>query len=214
METIYLQNVCPKVFQTLDLSDSDIWRKAISFHKGEIYLLEAASGTGKTSLCSFLYGYRNDYEGLISFDDKVIRFFQVKEWASIRKLSLSILFQDLRLFPELTAFENVQIKNNLTHHQSKKKILSFFERLGIQDKLYSKVEVLSYGQQQRVAFIRSLCQPFDFILLDEPISHLDDENASNMAELLLEETQISSAGILVTSIGKHLPLPYNQTLRI
>ena len=212
MESIRLQSVCPTIFQSLDLSASDVWRKNLSFRKGEHYLLEAASGTGKSSLCSYLYGYRHDYEGLITFDEKEIRSLKVKEWTKIRKTSISILFQDMRLFPELTAFENVQIKNRLTHYQTKKTIFSFFERLGIQDKLNSKVELLSFGQQQRVAFIRALCQPFDFILLDEPISHLDDVNAMIISELLLEEIQKTGAGILVTSIGKHLPLTYNQTL--
>ena len=103
MEKISLQEVCPKIFQSLDLSQSDVWRKDITFHKGESYLLEAASGTGKSSLCSYLYGYRNDYEGLITFDYEPIRSFKIKEWTAVRKSSISILFQDLRLFPELTA---------------------------------------------------------------------------------------------------------------
>ena len=214
MEKISLQGVCPKIFQSLDLSQSDVWRKDITFHKGESYLLEAASGTGKSSLCSYLYGHRNDYEGLITFDYEPIRSFKIKEWTAVRKSSISILFQDLRLFPELTALENVLIKNRLTNYQSKKAIIELFEKLGIQDKLNSKVEILSFGQQQRVAFIRSLCQPMDFILLDEPISHLDDANATVMSAILLEEIQKSGAGIIVTSIGKHLPLIYNQTLRL
>ena len=214
MEKISLQGVCPKIFQSLDLSQSDVWRKDITFHKGESYLLEAASGTGKSSLCSYLYGYRNDYEGLITFDYEPIRSFKIKEWTAVRKSSISILFQDLRLFPELTALENVLIKNRLTNYQTKKEIIELFEKLGIQDKLNSKVEILSFGQQQRVAFIRSLCQPMDFILLDEPISHLDDANATVMSAILLEEIQKSGAGIIVTSIGKHLPLIYNQTLRL
>ena len=66
--------------------------------------------------------------------------------------------------------------------------------------------MLSFGQQQRVAFIRSLCQPFDFIFLDEPISHLDDENSAIMSQLLMEETEKQGAGVIVTSIGKHLEL--------
>jgi putative ABC transport system ATP-binding protein len=74
--------------------------------------------------------------------------------------------------------------------------------------------MLSFGQQQRVAFIRSLCQPFDFIFLDEPISHLDDENSAIMSQLLMEETEKQGAGVIVTSIGKHLELPYDETLRL
>ena len=68
-----------------------------------------------------------------------------------------MLFQDLRIFTELTALENVQLKNNLTGCKKKKEILSFFEQLGIADKINVKAGKLSFGQQQRVAFIRALC---------------------------------------------------------
>ena len=125
-----------------------------------------------------------------------------------------MLFQDMRLFTELTAMENILLKNNLTHFKSKKEIVSFFEAMGIADKLDSKVGRLSFGQQQRVAFIRSLCQPFDFIFLDEPVSHLDDTNGEIMGGILMDEASKQGAGIIVTSIGKHITLPYTETLKL
>ncbi len=73
---------------------------------------------------------------------------------------------------------------------------------------------MSFGQQQRVAFIRALAQPYDFILADEPVSHLDDANGSQMGQLLLEEAQRQGAAIIVTSIGKHLDLPYDQHITL
>ena len=125
-----------------------------------------------------------------------------------------MLFQDLRIFTELTALENVQLKNNLTGYKKKKEILSLFEKLGISDKLNVKAGKLSFGQQQRVAFIRAFCQPFDFLFLDEPISHLDEENGRIMSRILVEEADRQGAGIIVTSIGKHLELNYTKTLKL
>ena len=87
-----------------------------------------------------------------------------------------MLFQELRLFTELTAWENIQLKNSLTGYKSKKEIKVWFEMFGIADKWDTPVGKMSFGQQQRVALVRALCQPFDFIFLDEPISHLDEEN--------------------------------------
>lgn len=171
-------------------------------------------GTGKSSLCSYIYGYRRDYQGIISFDGRNIRSFSVGEWADVRKHSLSILFQELRIFPELTALENVLLKNRLTNHKKKKEILALFEATGIPDKTDERAGKLSFGQQQRVAFIRSLCQPFDFIFLDEPISHLDNDNSAIMSRLLMEEAGKQGAGIIVTSIGKHLELEYDETFRL
>lgn len=214
MYSIHLQQTLPQVFAGLDAITSDVWHQDIVFHKGKSYLVEAASGTGKSSICSYIYGYRRDYQGIINFDERNIRSLSVNEWVEVRKNSLSILFQELRIFPELTAFENVQLKNRLTNFKKKKEVLALFETLGVDDKVNEKAAKLSFGQQQRVAFIRSLCQPFDFIFLDEPISHLDDENGLIMSRLLTEEVERQGAGIIVTSIGKHLPLNYDETLKL
>ena len=210
MNSIHLQHTLPQVFADRNIVVSEVWHQDLTLRKGEHYLLEAASGTGKSSFCSYLYGYRQDYQGIICFDEKNIRGFSTDEWVEVRRRSLSILFQELRIFPELTALENIRLKNQLTGWKKKKEILTLLERLGIADKKDEKAGKLSFGQQQRVAFVRSLCQPFDFILLDEPISHLDDENAAIMAQLLTEEADRQGAGIIVTSIGKHLPMHYDR----
>lgn len=214
MNNIHLRQTLPQVFADRDAITSDIWHQQITFSKGKSYLIEAASGTGKSSLCSYIYGYRRDYQGIINFDERNIRSLSVSEWGNIRRQSLSILFQELRIFPELTALENVLLKNRLTNHKKKKEIITLFETMGIADKTNVKAGKLSFGQQQRVAFIRSLCQPFDFIFLDEPVSHLDDENGAIMSRLLTEEAGRQQAGIIVTSIGKHLPLAYNEVYKL
>lgn len=210
MNSIHLRQTLPEVFADRNSIHSDIWHRDFTFRKGETYLIEAASGTGKSSLCSYIYGYRNDYQGIICFDESNIKSYTVEQWCNIRKHSISMLFQDLRLFSELTAFENIQLKNKLTGWKKKREILSLFETLRIGDKIHVKAGKLSFGQQQRVAFIRSLCQPLDFIFLDEPTSHLDDENSEIMKEIVLSEAGKQKAGIVITSIGKHPELPYGQ----
>jgi ABC-type lipoprotein export system ATPase subunit len=202
------------VFSGKDRIDSEVWHKDVEFERGHFYLIEAASGTGKSSLCSYIYGYRNDYEGIIAFDGNNIRNLSVKQWVDIRKRSLSMLFQDLRLFTELTAMENVLLKNSLTGFKKKKDIKDLFYELGIGDKMDVEVGKMSFGQQQRVALIRALCQPFDFLFLDEPVSHLDDVNAKNMARILTEEAMRQGGGVIVTSIGKHLELDYTKKLML
>ena len=204
MNSIHLQQTLPQVFADRNSVTSDVWHQDLFFRKGEMYLIEAASGTGKSSLCSYIYGYRNDYQGIINFDETNIKAYSVKQWVDLRKHSLSMLFQDLRIFTELSALENVQLKNNLTGCKKKKEILSFFEQLGIADKINVKAGKLSFGQQQRVAFIRALCQPFDFLFLDEPISHLDDDNSRIMGELIIAEAKAQGAGVIATSIGNHI----------
>lgn len=214
MHTLSLRQCLPAVFAGRDAIESDVWHQSLTFQKGENYLIEAASGTGKSSLCSYIHGYRNDYQGLILFDDKNIRQLSVKEWTVIRQRHISMLFQELRLFVELTAWENIQLKNNLTSYKSKKEIKGWFDLLGIADKWDTPVGKLSFGQQQRVAFMRALCQPFDFIFLDEPISHLDEQNGVLMAQLLSDEVTKQGAGVVLTSIGKAPQLNFTKTLKL
>lgn len=214
MKQIKLQRTLPAVFSGRNNQSSEVWLRDFCFERGQYYLIEAESGTGKSSLCSYLYGYRHDYEGQICFDDTNISHLSARQWVKIRRESLSLLFQELRLFPELTALENIQLKNSLTHHKSPEDIGLLLERLQIADKANTVTGKLSFGQQQRVAFIRSLCQPFDFLLLDEPISHLDENNARIMADILTSEARQRNAGIIVTSVGKPLPLDYQHILKL
>lgn len=214
MNNIQLVNTLPNVFQNRMDIESDIWQKDITFEKGKTYLLEANSGTGKSSLCSYIYGYRRDYQGQILFDGEDISQYTIDQWTSVRKKHISLLWQELRLFPELTALENVQIKNKLTGMQKKKQILEWFDILGITDKQDVKIGQMSLGQQQRVALIRSLCQPFDFLFVDEPISHLDDTNSEIMGRVMMAEAKKQGAGIVATSIGKHIELPYDQVFNL
>lgn len=214
MDRIVFEKVVPHVFRNADNMISEVWNNEIMFEKNHLYLVEAASGKGKSTFCSYIIGYRHDYEGSILFDDVNVSTFRKSQWTGIRQVSISYLFQELRLFPELTAFENVQIKNRLTGFKSKSEIELWFDRLEIRDKMHDKVDVMSYGQQQRVALMRALVQPFDFILLDEPISHLDDDNAAIMGDLLMEEAHKQEAGVIITSIGKHMCLDYEKIFKL
>ena len=73
MDKITLDNTVPLIFSGKDMSASQVWQKSLTLERGGIYLIEAESGTGKTSLCSYLTGYRNDYEGRILFDSQDVR---------------------------------------------------------------------------------------------------------------------------------------------
>lgn len=214
MEQITFDHVIPKVFATVEDLNSEIWNSTATFKRGGLYLVEAASGKGKSTFCSYVIGYRNDYTGKILFDNDDIKDYKSGKWSELRRNSISHLFQELRLFPELTAMENVLINNQLTQHSETEKILSWFERLGIPEKTDQKIGMMSFGQQQRVAMMRALAQPFDVLLVDEPISHLDDYNSQIMADIMMEEAKKQNACVIVTSIGKHMNLPYDKTYKL
>ncbi len=216
MDKIEFNNVCPDIFRLReDLSASDIWRKeSVAFERGKRYLIECASGTGKSSFCSYLLGMRNDFSGQILFDGRNTSSYSTKEWIELRKSGISLMFQELRLFPELTAYENVEIRNCLSHATSHNVIAEWFERLGLGDKMTSQLGLMSFGQQQRVALMRALVSDFDFLLLDEPTSHLDDTNSDIMATLINEEARKRGAGVIVTSIGRHMNMEYDYVFAL
>ena len=214
MDRIELKGVVPEIFATREQTISGIWFKDICFERGKSYLIYATSGTGKSSLCSFLYGQRGDYRGNILFDGEDVNHYDTNRWSDIRQHEIAILFQELRLFGELTALENVLIKNNITNHKSEAEIVALFEELGIADKLHSRIDRMSYGQQQRVALIRALCQPYSFLLLDEPISHLDDANSDIMRDVILRDAKEQGAAIIATSIGKQMNIDYDLCLNL
>lgn len=214
MQTITLEHTLPRVFVSEDIPDSDVWRNTPVFEKGSFYLVEAASGGGKSSMCAYIFGARTDYEGHILFDGRDSRLLSMDQWLELRRTSLAYLPQELSLFPELSAWENVRLKNRLTGHASDRQLEEWFEMLGIASRRDYPAGRLSIGQQQRVAIIRSLCQPFDFILLDEPVSHLDERNNRIAASLIAGEALRQGAGIISTSVGNHILLDYTNRLRL
>lgn len=211
---LQIKQLLPQYFAESSKSSSDIWGKDIAFAKGEMVKIVAPSGSGKTSLIHFIYGIRKEYNGSILYSDKNINNFNAEDFARYRKDHISIVFQDLRLFPEQTVWENLEIKRQLHPYHPAEKIKEMAGRLGIGNKLQTKSRICSYGEQQRVAIIRSLMQPFDFLLLDEPFSHLDKENAQKAMELMLEESAQRKACILFADLERIDYFPFTRLFHL
>jgi putative ABC transport system ATP-binding protein len=201
--TIRLEKMIPLPMLEQDTSGSEVWEaESLLLEQGSYYVVEAPSGRGKTSLLSVIYGIRTDYRGGVSMDEREIVSFTLKEWSLIRKTKLSFIFQGLELFNDLTALENIQLKNRMTGYHSEERILEMAGMLGIAPFLKRKAGILSFGQQQRVAIIRALCQPFNFLLADECFSHMDSENSLIAYQLIREECRVRDAGLVLTSLNK------------
>jgi ABC-type lipoprotein export system ATPase subunit len=214
MDLIQVNNVLPHFISGADAFASEIWCKEVSFRKGENQLVSATSGAGKSSLLAYLFGERNDYQGDILFDGKKNTTLNPKAWHDIRTRQISFIFQGLRLFPELTVYENIVIKNRLTRFKSNKEINQLLDELGMADKKNEKAARLSFGQQQRVAIVRALCQPFDFLFLDEPFSHLDDANIEILSNIISKELQIRQAGMILCSLGPGYLFNYQNRIKL
>lgn len=214
IQAIKLMNVLPEVFAGDPVRPSDVWLTDLTLERGQSCLIEAGSGTGKSSFCSFIYGARTDYQGTISFDDTDIHAFKPTRWQELRRTELAYLQQELGLFPELTAMQNVMLKNRLTDAVSEAEIMHMFEALEVDFRAHALCGRMSVGQQQRVAIVRSLCQPFSFLLLDEPVSHLDERCNAMAAKLIADRASALGAAVIVTSVGARLKLDYTARLSL
>lgn len=206
---IELQHIKPKYMSESEIAGSDIYmRPSIVFERGKRIMVCAKSGKGKTSLLNFIYGSNRNFDGRIDYHENTGNPFV------LRREKLSYMFQDLRLFDELTAFENVLLKNNLTHHKSEDEINNMLDSLLAPEKKKQPVGTLSLGQRQRVAAVRALCQPFEFLMLDEPFSHLDHDNAMLVANLISKEVAQQDAGLIVTALDAIDLFDFDLTLNL
>jgi ABC-type lipoprotein export system ATPase subunit len=198
---IEFNHVLPIPLADTPLSPESCWKKQALIDGEQTYLVEAPSGTGKTTLVNILYGTRHDYEGKVLMDGKDIRDFSIGHWTMLRQEYISAVFQDLRLFPQLTAMENIRVKNDLKKTLTEEEIRFMADELGVANRLDKKCGTLSLGQQQRIAIIRALAQPFRMILLDEPFSHLDEVNSKKAVNMIETARKKNNAGLVLTSLG-------------
>ena len=210
--TIEFAQVMPHPLREIAHGEKSIWGNSFRLESGQKVLLNAASGKGKSTFTFSIFGLRNDYDGKILFDGKEISSLSLDEWTTIRQNKLAVVFQDLQLFPNFTVRENLLLKSELQPVFTEEEIRQFVIRLGLESKWNQACGILSMGQQQRIAIIRALVQPFEWLILDEPFSHLDDENTQIALQLINEITDKNKAGFVLTSLGEHYNFKYNNEL--
>ncbi|MFK7770889.1 MAG: ATP-binding cassette domain-containing protein [Saprospiraceae bacterium] len=212
---ITLQKILPHPLKESGFNPTtEIWNKDLSFEKGRKYLVIAPSGKGKSTLLHCIYGLRKDFDGTILLNDKNIKNYKSDELAELRQHKLSIVFQDLRLFEQLTAEENILLKTNLQDHKTLLQIKEMAEQLGVANLLKKPCGTLSFGQRQRIAIIRALCQPFDFLLLDEPFSHLDEANIKAATQLIEAECKAQGSSLILVSLGEEYYFNYTDRITL
>jgi ABC-type lipoprotein export system ATPase subunit len=198
------------------LQESQVWATHCPIDASKRYFVEAPSGRGKTTFQHILYGLRQDYTGTVRLQALGQAFalseLTLDQWAAIRQKELSVVFQDLRLFPKLTAWDNLQLKNQLTGHQTDARMREMAEQLDVAQLLDKKCGELSYGQRQRFAIIRALCQPFRFLIMDEPFAHLDSANVARCCTLIQNECTQQGAGFAVASLEERYQFEYDAVL--
>ncbi|MBS1615048.1 MAG: ATP-binding cassette domain-containing protein [Bacteroidetes bacterium] len=200
--------------ERLSQRQSGIWQQSLSWDTPQRIFVKAPSGAGKTTLIHLLYGLRNDASGVVYWDEAPLAEMSPEALSELRRTKLSVVFQDMRLFPELTAWENLELKRVLTNSIQQEEVRDMMNRLGLSACAHRLAHKLSYGEQQRVAIIRSLLQPFQWLLLDEPFSHLDEAN-KKIASALIESVALrNNASLVLAELDENKYFPYSETLEL
>jgi ABC-type lipoprotein export system ATPase subunit len=199
-----LSQICPSHFETSP--DSEIWNTNQDFQKGKSYLIHAASGKGKSTLFNILCGSSKAYSGSATFNGVDLKSTNHIQLSTFRKEYWSLIFQSLALFPHVSANENLNSEKAISEN------MASIEKLGIADILSKKTDTLSYGERQRLAIIRAISKPYQFLIMDEPFSHLDSINKSIAWEILSSDAGRKNAGIILLELENDPNLRIDQRL--
>lgn len=204
---LILDNINPKTIEAKDITNSNIWGNNLTFSSKKNYLIRSVSGKGKSTLINYLSGLRKDFDGQLIIGEIKSSELNSDNWIEKRKNEIALVNQDLKLISSLSVIENLVLKNELTNHVDKETINQLLKEVGIFDLKNKKCSLLSIGQQQRVAIVRSLLQPFDWILLDEPFSNLDETNQIIALNLIIKVAENQNAGIILTTLETNQEIP-------
>ncbi|MFN8298961.1 MAG: ATP-binding cassette domain-containing protein [Chitinophagales bacterium] len=211
---IEFRQVVPAFLAGTTNLQSDVWGSDFLLHPGERVLVRAQSGKGKTTFVSYLFRLRGGYKGTILVDGKDLSSYTLEETALLRQQTISLVFQELRLLEDFTVKENLELKMKLTGGASPEEAQAMLRELGVEEFWNRPCRLLSFGQRQRVSIVRSLLQPFNWLVLDEPFSHLDEANIAKAMGLINRACEARNAGFILTSLGGDYNGNYNRIFNL
>ena len=209
---IELQSLRPHPIPERFIPESEVWDKNLRIDSGAKCLISAQSGKGKSTLLHVLYGLRRDCSGEALLEGRPVLSRTTAEWENLRRRRISLLFQDLKLFPRLSARENIDLIPETNPEAPP--LDEMLAQVDMEPFADQPVETLSFGQRQRIALLRSLCKPFELLLLDEPFSHLDEYNTEGACRLIVETIERNKATLIISSLGDTPPIKFDERFRL
>jgi putative ABC transport system ATP-binding protein len=177
-----------------------------SIPQGKRVFLCGRSGSGKSTLLNIITGILQPQHGSINILGQDIVQLNQSKRDKFRARHMGVIFQQFNLIPYLSTYENIQLSNTF----AKKSVLpnriqELTHQLGLPEKLLAqKANLLSVGQQQRVAVARALFHQPEIIIADEPTSALDSDSRDDFIQLLLDQSQSTASTVLFVSHDKQL----------
>lgn len=187
----------------------------LHIRQGETHALLGANGAGKSTLMKILTGIYSPTSGEIEIDGKKVK---IKSPAHAQKLGVSIVFQELTVFPHLSVLENIfvnkeELAGGIVYKWKtmRKKAQQIIEELGVDLDINQKVQDLSVAQQQMVEIVRAVSSNAKLIVLDEPTSSLSNREVETLFEIM---TKLRKKGVSLVYISHRLEEIYRMCDRI
>ncbi|MBP0969760.1 MAG: cell division ATP-binding protein FtsE [Oscillospiraceae bacterium] len=180
---------------TLALDDVDF-----TIDKGEFVFILGHSGAGKSTLLKLMLREEEVTDGVITIADYNLNKIRRRKIPYLRR-ELGVVFQDFRLIPTMTAYENVAFAmrvTNVSAREIRRRVPYILKLVGLEDKSQVYPEQLSGGEQQRVALARALVHNPKIILADEPTGNIDPKLSLEIIELLKEINRLGTTVVVVT----------------
>ncbi len=172
----------------------------LHINHGEFISVVGMSGAGKSTLMKLIIGEEALDDGRILIDEIDMSHIKKTDLPYLRR-KIGMVFQDIKLLPRRTAFENVAFAMEVSgHYKDKinKDVPKILELVGLLHKKDSFPHEMSGGERQRVAIARSLAHRPVLLLADEPTGNLDEVNAAEVIDLLLKINKLGTTVILAT----------------
>ncbi|MFC1480780.1 cell division ATP-binding protein FtsE [Candidatus Neomarinimicrobiota bacterium] len=168
---------------------------------GELVFLVGPSGAGKSSLLKLMYAELISQQGDITVNGYLTRKTRSRDIPYLRR-TLGLIFQDFRLLPDRTAYENIALPLHiigLTRREIRERTYSVLEDVGLTDRALHFPNELSGGEQQRIAIARAVVKNPLIILADEPTGNLDASAALETMELLTYLAEENGSTVVVAT---------------
>ncbi len=172
----------------------------LKIEKGEFVFLMGESGSGKSTLIKLLYREEKPTKGEITLAGTNVAKLKNRKVYKLRR-KLGIVFQDFRLLPKLTIYENVAFSLEilgLKKDEVREKTLNALELVGLKSKVKDYPDQLSGGEQQRVAIARAIVNEPKLLICDEPTGNLDPKTSMEVMKVIDEINKLGTTIIMAT----------------
>ncbi len=172
----------------------------LEINHGEFVSVVGLSGAGKSTLLKLITGEERADDGRVLIDDIDIAQVKISDLPYLRR-KIGMVFQDIKLLPRRTAFENVAFAMEVSGHRRDridKEVPKILELVGLLHKKHNFPHEMSGGERQRIAIARSLAHRPALLMADEPTGNLDEVNAAEVLDLLLKINKLGTTVILAT----------------